>query len=51
MVTHRLEAIREADRVLTLAHGTLLEDGPYGELMAARGPLYQLLHLPGQALP
>jgi len=46
MATHRMAHVRDTDRVLTLQGGTIVEDGPYRDLMAARGPLYQLLHPP-----
>lgn len=49
MVTHRQAHLRVADRVLTLAQGTIVEDGGYQDLMAARGPLFHLLHQPDEA--
>lgn len=48
MVTHRQAHLRVADRVLTLAQGTIVEDGGYKDLMAARGPLFHLLHRPDE---
>ena len=51
MVTHRLDHIRRADRVLTLDQGTIVEDGRYPDLMAARGALYHLLQLPSGGRP
>jgi ATP-binding cassette subfamily C protein CydD len=46
MVTHRLHNIQDTDRVLVLAEGRIAEDGPYRDLLAARGTLYNLLHRP-----
>lgn len=50
-VTHRLDHIRTADRILTLDQGTIVEDGRYSALMAARGPLFHLLQVPGGRRP
>lgn len=37
IVTHRIACLRNADRILMLDSGVLLEDGTWGELMALRG--------------
>ncbi len=37
IVTHRIAALREADRILLLDQGVLLEDGNWSELMALQG--------------
>ena len=37
IVTHRLACLRNADRILMLDRGVLLEDGTWNELMALRG--------------
>ena len=37
IVTHRLACLRNADRILMLDRGVLLEDGTWTELMALRG--------------
>jgi ABC-type multidrug transport system fused ATPase/permease subunit len=50
-VTHRLDHIRKADRILTLDQGAIVEDGRYAALMAARGPLFHLLRVPGGERP
>jgi ATP-binding cassette subfamily B protein len=36
-ITHRLEGIRDYDRILVLNKGTLVEQGSHDELLAARG--------------
>ncbi len=46
MVTHRMAHVRDTERVLTMQGGTIVEDGPYRDLMAARGPLFRLLQPP-----
>lgn len=46
MVTHRMANVRDMDRILTLAGGGVAEDGCYRDLMAARGPLFNLLQSP-----
>ena len=47
MVTHRMANVQETDRVLTLSGGSIVEDGSYRDLVAARGALFNLLHRPG----
>ncbi len=37
IVTHRIAALREADRILLLDQGVLLEDGNWSELIALQG--------------
>lgn len=49
MVTHRLTHIQNARRVLTMVDGRIVEDGSYRDLMAARGPLSNLLQPPKEA--
>ncbi|PWC31744.1 peptidase C39 [Azospirillum sp. TSO22-1] len=43
VIAHRLAALREADRVLVLEHGRVVEDGPHADLVQAGGR-YALLH-------
>ncbi len=43
IIAHRLSAVRNADRILTLDRGRLVEDGSHDELLAAGGP-YAALH-------
>ncbi|MBK7977135.1 MAG: ABC transporter ATP-binding protein [Deltaproteobacteria bacterium] len=43
LVTHRLEAIRDVDRIVVLDRGRLVEDGSYAELVARDGLFAELL--------
>ena len=43
IIAHRLQTIQEADRVLVLDHGQVVELGRHEELLAADG-LYATLH-------
>lgn len=43
IIAHRLSALRLADRVITIEHGRLIEDGSHQELMKAGGR-YSKLH-------
>jgi ATP-binding cassette, subfamily B, bacterial len=43
VIAHRLSTVEIADRVLVLEHGRIVEDGPPGELITARGH-YAALH-------
>ena len=43
VIAHRLSTIEHADRVLVLEAGSVVEQGPHGELLAAGG-LYARLH-------
>ena len=44
VIAHRLSTIRDANRVLVLEHGQIVEEGSHDELMA-RGGRYQELYL------
>jgi ATP-binding cassette, subfamily B, bacterial len=48
IIAHRLSTVAIADRVLVLANGEIIEDGPPGELLAGDGE-YSALHADWQA--
>jgi ABC-type multidrug transport system fused ATPase/permease subunit len=41
-VVHRLDTIAQYDRIIVMKAGKIVENGPYDELMAAKGVLYEL---------
>ena len=43
IIAHRLSTIRDADRIVVIDRGRIVEEGTHGELMAARG-LYRALY-------
>ncbi|WP_245543788.1 ATP-binding cassette domain-containing protein [Maridesulfovibrio salexigens] len=43
-VIHRLDTIKNYDKVAVMKAGKLMEVGPYDELMARKGLLYELVH-------
>jgi ATP-binding cassette subfamily B protein len=50
-ITHRLSSIVQADRIVCMGGGAVLEVGTHQELMAARGPYYALFRQQGRAEP
>lgn len=44
VIAHRLNTIQEADLIIMLAHGKVLESGNHDELIKARGAYYQLFN-------
>lgn len=45
MVAHRLSTIRNADNIIVLSHGRIVEQGSHQTLLAIRGNYYRLYHL------
>ena len=45
MVAHRLSTIRNADNIIVLSHGKIIEQGSHQELLEMRGKYYRLYHL------
>ncbi|QOZ54570.1 type I secretion system permease/ATPase [Bradyrhizobium sp. CCBAU 53338] len=45
VIAHRLSTVRGADRILTIEHGRLVEDGTHDELMRLKGSYAKLQHL------
>jgi ATP-binding cassette subfamily B protein/subfamily B ATP-binding cassette protein MsbA len=37
IIAHRLSTVRKADRIIVLGNGKIIEQGPFNELIAARG--------------
>jgi len=42
VIAHRLSTIRDADLILVMEHGSIVEQGSHDELLAARGAYYNL---------
>ncbi len=45
VIAHRLSTIMSADRIIVLQGGTIVQEGPHNELVAADGPYKQLYEL------
>lgn len=45
IVAHRLSTIRDADRIVVMENGEIVECGSYDELMEKKGKFYELKHL------
>jgi len=48
-ITHRLSSIVNADMIVCMGNGSVLEAGSHNELMAARGPYYVLFRQQGRS--
>lgn len=43
LIAHRLSTIRDADRIMVIGEGSILESGTHQELMAAKGEYYRMV--------
>jgi ATP-binding cassette subfamily B multidrug efflux pump len=50
IIAHRLSTIREADNIIVLDHGNIIEEGNHEKLMAHRGEYYDLVRAQFKAL-
>lgn len=51
VIAHRLDAVRDADRIVVLDAGRVVEDGTYDELVAADGLFAQLHAAQAEGIP
>jgi subfamily B ATP-binding cassette protein HlyB/CyaB len=47
IIAHRLSAVRHADRIVTMDHGRIVEDGKHEDLVRTGGRYSQLYRLQG----
>ena len=45
MVAHRLSTIKNADNIIMLSHGEIVEEGSHAELLEQKGKYYKLYRL------
>ena len=51
VIAHRLSTIRDADLILVMEHGSIVEQGTHDELLAARGAYWRLYNAQFEAAP
>jgi subfamily B ATP-binding cassette protein HlyB/CyaB len=44
IIAHRLSAVRDANRIVVLERGRIVEEGPHGELLKHEAGYYARLH-------
>ncbi len=49
-IAHRLSTLRDADRLIVIEHGRIVEEGTHRELLDKKGTFYQLKELQTKAL-
>ena len=42
LISHRISTVRDADQIVYLRDGRIVEQGSHGDLLAHRGPYYEL---------
>ena len=47
LVAHRLSTVQQADQILVLHHGSIIESGSHADLMARQAFYYRLQRLQG----
>ena len=51
VIAHRLSTIRDADKIIVINHGHVVEAGTHAELMAAEGLYYKLNQVQNRKRP